>query len=169
MPKFVELELGFLDDVEICWIRVRIFDDSRVDGVRVCPNLPKLELILKVNVTFSCLVRDHIFPSLLSRLLLHLVLQGYQPYSEDKLCQQGHSKHSIFSIWTEKTVAKLIIEAGMRLEFNATGHFFCHLFITSIVNEAIMSIEESLAASCHSSVTAWHPYQNHGSTFVSLW
>ena len=50
------------------------------------------------------------------------------------------------------------------LGFNVCGHPFRCLFITSLVNEPGVSVEESLAASHHNSVTTQCAYMTHGST-----
>ena len=50
------------------------------------------------------------------------------------------------------------------LGFNVCGHAFHRLFITSLVNEPGVSVEESLAASHHNSVAAQHAYMTRGST-----
>ena len=57
-----------------------------------------------------------------------------------------------------------IKEAGKILGFNVDGHAFSCLFITSLVNEPGVSMEESLASSHHNSVAAQHVYLIHGST-----
>ena len=61
-------------------------------------------------------------------------------------------------------ITSMIKEAGKMLGFNVCAHAFCRLFITSLVNEPRVSVEESLAASHHNSVAAQRAYMTCCST-----
>ena len=61
-------------------------------------------------------------------------------------------------------ITSMIKEAGKMLGFNVGDHAFRCLFITSLVNEPGVSMEESLAASHHNFVAAQHAYMTLGST-----
>jgi hypothetical protein len=62
------------------------------------------------------------------------------------------------------TIMSMITEAGQMMGFNVCGHAFRRLFITSLVNEPGVSVEESLAVSCHNSVAAQRAYMTRGSS-----
>ena len=62
------------------------------------------------------------------------------------------------------TIMSMIKEAGKMLGFKVCGHAFHRLFITSLVNEPGVSVEESLAVSRDNSVAAQCAYMTCGST-----
>ena len=56
------------------------------------------------------------------------------------------------------TIAKLMKRASEKLGLDVTGHAFRRLFITTLVNDGRVSVEESLAAARHGSVAAQRTY-----------
>jgi hypothetical protein len=62
------------------------------------------------------------------------------------------------------TIMSMIKETGKMLGLNACGHAFHHLFISPLVNEPGVNVEESLATYHHNSVAAQHAYMTRGST-----
>ena len=57
-------------------------------------------------------------------------------------------------------MAKLMKSASAKLGLDVTGHAFRRLFVTTLVNDGRVSVEESLAAARHSSVAAQRTYMS---------
>ena len=62
-------------------------------------------------------------------------------------------------------VAKLLKEIGEETGIDCSGHGLRRLFLTTLVNDSAVSVEESLAAGRHGSVAAQRTYmqRNHAS------
>ena len=62
-------------------------------------------------------------------------------------------------------MAKLIKRGCAKTGMNISGHGLRHIFVSTLVNDPGVSVEESLAASCHASMSAQRPYmmRNHHS------
>ena len=85
----------------------------------------------------------------------------HRMYGKDaSLVQKKHFEAMGFYFSNET----LIKEAGKMLGFIFGGHAFHHQFITSLVNEPGISMEESLAVSHHNSVAARVAYITRGSS-----
>ena len=62
------------------------------------------------------------------------------------------------------SISTLTKKASERLGLDVTGHAFRRLFITTLVNDGRVSVEESLAAARHSSVAAQRTYMARNGT-----
>ena len=62
------------------------------------------------------------------------------------------------------TVSRILKETGVKTGLNVSGQGYCQLFVTSLVNNPAVSVEESLGAARHGSVSAQKAYIMRNST-----